>query len=69
MSNLRKLVKRLAGVDWWNVRIIPEGAGDRLPPVPYEVEISEADKRNALKDWNTTFPEYAGMLEAEVEDG
>jgi hypothetical protein len=40
-----------------------------LPPLPLEpVHISEADINRALAEWDETFPQYAGLLEAQVRD-
>lgn len=47
------------------VRVIPDGAREPLPPVPYDVEISESDLERAAALWDELMPEYAGMLEAE----
>ena len=45
------------------VKIIPEGAGEPLPPVPDVVTISETDIERALKQWDKLMPDYAGMLD------
>lgn len=48
------------------VKIIPEGADEPLPPVPDEVEITDADIRRAINAWDEAMPDYAGLLEAVV---
>jgi hypothetical protein len=46
------------------VRVIPEGARDPLPPLPYEVEFTEALLAEAAAEWDEIMPEYAGLLYA-----
>jgi HK97 family phage portal protein len=48
---------------------IPRGASEPLPAVPDVVEITEHDIDMAIKDWDTIFPEYAGLLNASVKGG
>ena len=47
------------------VRVIPDGARDPLPPLPYEVEFTETDFERMSNLWDELMPEYAGMLDAE----
>ena len=47
------------------VRVIPDGARDPLPPLPYEVEFTEADIDRMSNLWDELMPEYAGLLDAE----
>jgi len=48
------------------VRIIPAGANDPIPPVPDEIIIDESDLEDISALWDETMPEYAGMLDAEI---
>jgi HK97 family phage portal protein len=48
------------------IHFIPEGQGEPLPPVPNEVNISDADIDRAIRDWNRHMPDFVGLLEAEV---
>jgi hypothetical protein len=48
------------------VRFVPEGQGDPLPPVPNEVTVSDADVDRAIRDWNRHMPDFVGLLDAEV---
>mgnify|MGYP001089678393 CR=1 FL=1 len=55
--------------DWWRERFKPY-RGD-IPFVfnPDDWQITEADIRKAIKEWDKLMPEYAGMLDAEIEAG
>lgn len=49
------------------IKVIPDGAGEPLPPIPDEVTISDADIERAINAWDTVMgEEYAGLLEASV---
>jgi len=48
------------------VRIIPAGSNDPLPPVPDVVDLDESDLEAISRLWDELMPEYAGMLDAEV---
>jgi len=70
MSGLKKkakdFVKRFDSIDWYSVRIIPKGANEPLPAVPYDVEITPEDIERADREWNRLMPEAAGIMDAEV---
>lgn len=47
-------------------RIIPEGADEPLPPLPGgDVTISDADIQKAIDQWDSTFKDYRGLLDAQ----
>lgn len=51
---------------WWVKRRNIVGSGLPLPAIPDQVAITDDDKRMALALFDVTFPEYAGLLGAEV---
>ena len=65
-KKVREFIKRFDAVDWYSVRIIPKGAGDPLPTVPIDVEITPEDVDRADREWNRLMPEAAGIMDAEV---
>lgn len=68
MPDKKKLHETLAKLETAikQVRIIPAGSNDPLPPVPDVVEVGESDLDDISAIWNETMPELAGMLDAEV---
>lgn len=63
---IRKAKKVLSGVDWWQVRFIPDGADDPLPLMPREVTFSDREIEAAIDDFDKNHPEYSGLLDGEV---
>jgi hypothetical protein len=57
--------RALLGEEVKNVRIVPEGAREPLPPVPTMLEITEADIERAIAAWDEALPDYRGLLVAE----
>ncbi len=53
---------------WKAARIIPEGAGEPLPPVPAQIELTDADIERAIAKWDRLMPDYLQLLEAESSD-
>ncbi|MDD5245621.1 MAG: phage portal protein, partial [Syntrophorhabdaceae bacterium] len=51
------------------LRFIPRGASEPIPQVPNEVAIEDHDIDMALAEWDKTFPEFAGLLDASVKGG
>lgn len=49
------------------VKLTPDGAGEPLLPVPDEVTISDSDIERALAEWDALMPDYAGLLDADVQ--
>lgn len=49
------------------VTLIPDGATEPLLPIPDEVAISESDLDRAIADWDELMPNYAGLLDADVQ--
>ena len=45
-------------------RFIPDG--NPLPPVPADFSVTERDIENAIEQWDDTFPELAGLLDADA---
>lgn len=45
----------------FSVRIIPNGAGDGLPPIPDIID-AEADADSAIARWDEAMHDYAGLL-------
>lgn len=65
---LRQIVNLAGGLDLYNVRFIPDGAGEPNPSLPVrEVVITPADVENARREWAELFPDYVGLLDADVE--
>ena len=69
-TNLRNIIRHaksyLDGIDLYNVRLIPDGATEPRLAVPMDVEITPADVDRARRDWEAAFPEYAGLLDADI---
>ena len=66
-KRVKQIVERINTVDWYQVRFIPSGAADPLPPLPRVVEITETDVDLAIEEWNELMPEFAGILQAQIE--
>jgi tetratricopeptide (TPR) repeat protein len=49
-----------------NTKFVPRGADEPGTTIPDVVEITEEDIEQATKSWDKMFPEYAGLLNAEV---
>lgn len=49
------------------VKLTPDGADEPLVPVPDEVAISDSDVDRALAEWDELMPDYAGLLDADVQ--
>jgi len=49
------------------LRFIPRGNDEPLPPVPSELQITDDDIEHAIAAWDRTFPNYAGLLEADAQ--
>jgi len=65
-AKAREIINRFFEIDWYAVRIIPQGADDPLPALSNVVEITDADVDRAIAEWDELMPAYAGMLEAEI---
>jgi len=68
VEQLKAAMEKFKNVDWYRVKFIPKGADDPLPPIPDVVEITPEDVEAAIKDWDETMPQYAGMLRSRVEN-
>lgn len=53
----------------FKLQVIPDVAEEPLPPVPPIVAINESDIQRALSQWDAIFPDFAGLLDAEVFNG
>jgi len=53
-------------VPWQRVKFTPDGAGDPLPELPGDATPRESTPGKARAHWDEHFPEYAGLLDAEV---
>lgn len=64
---LAQAVVRLASAARANrAPMTPTGADDPLPNMPESVGITAAQLAEALEEWDRTYPEHAGLLDAEV---
>jgi hypothetical protein len=50
-----------------SLRFIPRGADEPRPPVPAQLDITDDDIEHAIQSWDNIFPDYAGLLEADVQ--
>lgn len=50
-----------------STRFIPRGTDEPLPPVPTALNITEDDIDRAIRQWDADFPQYVGMLNADVQ--
>lgn len=53
-------------VPWQRVKFTPDGAGDPLPELPGDATPRESTPAKVRAHWDKNFPEYAGLLAAEV---
>lgn len=51
-----------------DLRFVPRGDDEALPPVPSQLEITPDDVEHAIRLWDATLPGYAGLLDADVQD-
>lgn len=49
-----------------SVRFVPRGNDEPRPVVPTALDITDDDIEHAIKMWDSTFKQYAGLLDAEV---
>ena len=47
-------------------RFTPRGDDEPSPPLPIELNITDDDVDFALRKWDSLFPDFAGLLDAEV---
>lgn len=47
-------------------KLVPDGADQPLPPMPANVEVTPAERTDAIAVWDELMPAYAGMLNAVV---
>jgi hypothetical protein len=65
-----RLIKQMEDEpDWWRERFKPYDGDTPFVFDADDWQITEADIRKAIREWDKLMPEYAGMLEAEVEAG
>jgi hypothetical protein len=48
-------------------KLVPKGAGEPFDPIPESATYTDAEIRGLLDTWDSTLPDYAGLLDAAVE--
>jgi len=65
-DELHEIADDVRGVAVKGNRFTPRGDDEPPPPLPIELNITDDDVDFALRKWDSLFPDFAGLLDAEV---